>query len=227
MVDVVPALLPEDFNHLKDEMAMVADSVSRIQIDVANGTYAPSVTWPYVRKVDSIFEQIKKQEEGMPFWEKLDFEVDLLIAQPERYISDWITAGAAGCIVHIESTEQHAECASLIRDANIELGWGIRPQTHLSELYALIEALEMPDFVQVMGNDKIGYHGVTLDENVYTLIANIREHYPELPIAVDIGVNHETAPRLVAAGVTKLISGSTILHSENISTTITQLRNLS
>lgn len=226
MAHILPALIPNNFDHLKEEMALVKDFVSRVQIDVADGSYAPNTTWPYLHKVDTIFEKIKAQDEGMPFWEDVDFEVDLLISNPERVLLDWIAAGASGFIVHIESTRAHADCVEMIREADVELGWGISPKTDLEELFDLIDTLEMPDFIQVMGSDKIGYHGVELDPHVPVIVSEIRERYPDLPIAVDIGVNEDTAPKLVAAGVTKLIAGSAILDAEDIPRTIAAFQNL-
>jgi ribulose-phosphate 3-epimerase len=64
-----------------------------------------------------------------------------------------------------------------------------------------------------MGNDKIGFGGVSLDEKVYDRIKLLREKYSDLPIEVDIGVNEQTAPKLVQAGATKLITGSVLFNS--------------
>lgn len=228
MIRVVPAILPQDFEHLSEELARVANHVPLVQIDVANGSYAPSTTWPYHNpsQTDGQFARIARQEEGMPFWEDLDFEVDLLLTEPENHIPDWIQVGAAGFIVHTESTDHHADCVGLIREADGLLGWGIKPSTDLEELFDLIDTLDMPDFVQVMGNDKIGYHGISLDASVYGIVEAIRDRYADLLIAVDIGVTTDTAPRLVAAGATKLVSGSTILNAENPAAIIAQFQNL-
>jgi len=76
-----------------------------------------------------------------------------------------------------------------------------------------------------MGNDKVGFHGVELDENVYDKIKELRKKYPKLEIAIDIGVNFETAPKLVKAGATKLISGSGIFKNKNIPEAIKKLEN--
>ena len=77
-----------------------------------------------------------------------------------------------------------------------------------------------------MGNDKIGYHGVELDEKVYEKIKILREKYSDLPIAVDIGVNETTAPLLIQAGATKLVIGSAIFNTDDIIGTVERFRNL-
>jgi ribulose-phosphate 3-epimerase len=78
-----------------------------------------------------------------------------------------------------------------------------------------------------MGNDNIGFHHVELDEErVIPNIQALRMTFPELPIAVDIGVTTETAPMLVEAGATRLISGSAIFEAEDIEGTIAELSSL-
>ena len=82
------------------------------------------------------------------------------------------------------------------------------------------------DFVQFMGSDNIGHAGEELDEKVFDKIKIFREKYPNIPIQVDIGVNPDTAPRLVEAGATALVSGSAIFKSANIKEAIERLQYL-
>ena len=77
-----------------------------------------------------------------------------------------------------------------------------------------------------MGIAKIGYQGQPFDSRVVAKIEDLRERYPDVTISVDGGVNFESAPKLIAAGVTRLVSGSTILNSKNIEETIYQLKSL-
>ena len=77
-----------------------------------------------------------------------------------------------------------------------------------------------------MGSDRVGYNGVELDQGVYEKISDFRKVYPAMPIQVDIGVNMETAPLLIKAGATALVSGSTLFGSENIGEAIEKFKNL-
>ncbi len=221
MIDVVPAILPSSFDELSAKAALVRGLVRRVQVDVADGSYAPSKTWPYSQA--GHFESLLEESEGLPFWEEIDYEVDLLIREPEREVDTWIQAGVAAAVVHIESTEQIHDIIKKLHEVNAEVGLGIKPSTPNEELFKYIADA---DFVQCMGNDRIGYHGVLLDETVYEKIRGIRAQYPDIPIAVDIGVNEETAPLLVDAGATKLVSGSTIFESDNVRGTIEALSSL-
>lgn len=222
MIEVVPAIIPESFEEIAAKAAQVKRLVRRVQIDVADGSYAPSTTWPYDGD-DTHMDALAEEGEGLPFWDELEYEVDLLIKEPEHDIDRWIHAGIAAAVIHIESTDNPDIAIAKLKEMNVDVGIGIKPSTPNTELYKYIDSA---DFVQCMGNDEIGYHGVELDEHVFEKIREIRGMYPELPIAVDIGVNTETAPKLVEAGATKLVSGSAIFGSENIGETIEHLKNL-
>ena len=222
MIQVVPALLPENYADILGKVSRVKNIVPRVQLDVADGTYAPSKTWPY-NGDDSHLKEILTQDEGMPYWDEMDYEVDLLINEPERVIDTWIQVGIAAAIVHVESTQKLDEILTKLKDVDCEIGLGIKPSTPNEALFPYIEKI---DFVQCMGSDEIGFAGVSLDERIYDKIKSLRAQFPELPIAVDIGVDDETAPLLVEAGATKLVSGSLIFGSEDIKDTVTYLQTL-
>ncbi len=224
MTDVVPALLPESFEDIAMHAARVKELVPRLQIDIANGSYAPTKTWPYLN--DDHLSALVSQDEGFPFWEDLSYEVDMLIRNPETEIDNWLNAGIVGAVIHIESTTEYVALLQKVRDFDIELGWGIKPSTPNEKLFEIIDTHGMPNFVQCMGNDNIGHSGVELDESVYEKIKEIRSRYPELPIAVDIGVNDETAPLLIDAGATKLVAGSAVFGAGDIKEAIENFQEL-
>jgi len=224
MIEVVPAVHTESFDELYVDMSQVKSHVDRVQFDISDGSYAKSVTWPF--SSNEHFAEITREEEGLPFWRDLDVELDMLIAQPERLLEEWIRTGIVAVIIHIESTEVYEEIFKKLKDYGVEIGWGIKPNTPNNKLFTIIDDVGVPDFVQVMGNDKVGYHGVELDERVYDKIKAIRERYSELPIAIDIGVNEDTAPKLVESGVTKLVSTSAIFGTEDTEEAIEYFQNL-
>lgn len=224
MATIVPAILPEDFDDLESHMARVKGLVERVQIDIANSTYAPTTTWPF--SLGDHFTELVKEDEGLPFWRELDVELDMLVMKPEQHLDDWLHVGISGAVIHIESTADYGHITEQLREQNVELGWGIVPNTSNDVLFKLIEEFGEPDFVQVMGNDRIGYHGVELDPRVYDKVSMIRDRFNDLPIAVDIGVDKDTAPRLVERGVTKLVSGSAIFDSSDVDEAISYFESL-
>ena len=222
MIEVVPSIIPESFDDLYVGMSQVRKIVPRVQLDIANGTYAPSTTWPF--SSDEHFAELASEAEGWPFWRDLDIELDMLIAEPEEHLDEWIRTGIIAAIIHIESTREHSKILKNLRMYAVGVGWGVKPSTPNDKLFAIIAAAGAPDFVQVMGSDRIGYHGVELEPRVYAKVREIRERYPELSIAVDIGVSEETAPKLVEAGVTKLVAGSAIFGEEDTRAAVERLR---
>ena len=77
-----------------------------------------------------------------------------------------------------------------------------------------------------MGNDVLGAHGSPLDISVLEKIKTLRATYPEMPIAIDIGVHEDTAHDLVDAGVDILVAGSAIFDAEHIEQAIQNLRDM-
>lgn len=221
--EIIPAIIPESFEHLSEQLSLIRDIAPLVQIDIVDGIFAPVTTWPYVDKNDVNFKKIVEQNVGMPFWQDFNFEMDLMIQNPEKTIDDWIKTGAINLIIHIESTNEIEKIIEKIKNSNIAVGISLNPSTPNEKIYPLIEKI---NFVQFMGSDNIGHHGVELDERVYDKIKDIRNKYPNLPISIDIGVDDETIPLLVSAGVNKLVSGSAIFNSDNIEETFEELKNL-
>lgn len=221
MTEIVPAILPASYNDLASHIARVHGLVPRVQIDIANGSYAPTKTWPYTSKEH--FRELISQEEGLPHWDEVDYETDMLITKPEEIISEWTDIGISAAIIHIESTEKLQECIAMAKERSIEIGFGVKPGTPLERLLPYLSEI---DFVQCMGSDTIGHHGVILDERVYEKIKEIRKENSDIPIAVDIGVTFDTAPKLIAVGATKLVSGSAIFKNPDITEAVQYFESL-
>ena len=245
MIEIIPAILPKNYEDLKNKISLVRFIVPMVQIDICDGIFVKTATWPFLSRaesrdvlesdLDEHFNKILVEQEGMPFWEDIDFELDLLVSDAVLNFDIYTKLGAKRIIFHIEAIGLSAHAGDLkefenflegidmyVREA-MEIGVAINPSTPIEQVFPLISSV---DFVQFMGNDKIGYQGISLDEQIYKNIKILREKYSDLPIAVDIGVNKETAPLLVKAGATKLVIGSAIFNSEDIRETIEEFKNL-
>lgn len=231
MIEVIPAIIPKDFEDLKEKMSQVSRLVPLVQVDVMDGRLTPEASWPYLNSPDPDFEDIKKEEGEFPFWQKLDFEVDLMVKEPERVWFDWITAGAKRAIFHFESTE---DIGALLKDFReklpkkdsalyTELGLAIDIDTPNEEIYPFVPEL---DFVQFMGIAKIGFQGEPFDERVIEKIKSFKQNFSEKTVSVDGGVSLESAPSLVEAGAGRLVSGSAIFESGDVEETIAKFKGL-
>ena len=103
MIEIIPAILPKDLEDLRDKMAQVSGIAPLVQIDVCDGKFVPSKSWPYVKGGMDEFSRIIAEDEGFPFWDSLDLEIDLMVRKPEEVVDGWIRAGAKRLVLHIES----------------------------------------------------------------------------------------------------------------------------
>jgi ribulose-phosphate 3-epimerase len=212
MIQVVPAIIPQNKEQLTEEIHLVSSFSSLVQIDISDGIFTPTKTWPYNGIDVDFFEKLKKEEEGMPEWESVDFEFHLMVKSPEEVVSDFISAGATSIVAHIEATDNFQKVIDLCREYQISVGAAIKPSTDINSLKPFVPEL---DFIQVMGSDMLGKHNVPLDSKAVEIIKSLQNLYPERIIAIDIGVTEDTEGILVSAGADKLISGGAILLADN------------
>lgn len=231
MAEIIPAIMPQDFFDLQKKLERLANATSLVQIDVMDGKFVPARNWPY-GKEDQNFAHILSQEEGMPFWDDLDFEVDLMVEKPEEKIEDWVVAGAKRFVVHYESVpdfekflewyeKQYGPLDTL--SLSPELGVAIGIETSIEKI---LPFLSRTHFIQLMGIAKIGYQGEPFDERVLEKISTLRKIAPDCTISVDGGVNFYTAPRLIDSGADRLVVGSAISESQNVIDTVREFERL-
>ena len=232
MIEIIPAVMPISTTDLQSKLAQVAGHMSVAQIDVMDGKFVKNVSWPYTED-EEYFQGILHEDAGLPYWDQFDFEVDLMIVRPEEVINDWITAGVRRIVVHQESTDKLEQILKDFRERfpkseqpdvfDCEIGIAQDIDTPIESLFPYLGQI---DFVQFMGISEIGVQGNPFDERVLDKIHALREHAPETIISVDGGVSLDTAPELIAAGVTRLVVGSAIFKSEDIGQTIKEFKNL-
>lgn len=229
MTEVIPAIMPKTWKNLKERVEIVSPYVSNIQLDLMDGKFLEAITWPYFSYKDPDFAALLSEDLGLPEWDKIDYEIDLMSSTPESDAFDWIKAGAKRIILHVESS---MEIAKLIKEIRAEYGNpnenASAPEIGIAALndtpISLLEdIIPLVDFVQLMGIRKIGYQGEPFDERVLERIKILKAKYPELVLSVDGAVNADTAPILIKAGVERLVSGSYIYQSEDIKKSIETL----
>ena len=229
MAELIPAILTKDYEDLKNKIALVRGLVPLVQIDFCDGVFVPSQTWPFASggNGDYHFQKIIQEVEGLPFWEDVDFEFDLMVADAIENFDTYMKLGPKRMVFHIEAFSDLENFKNFlegidpyIRDA-IEIGVAINPTTPLEDLYPLIPHIDM---VQCMAIARIGYQGEPFYEGALTHISTLREKYPDLLISVDGGVNLETGQRLVDAGATALCANSALFNSGDIIGTIEKFK---
>jgi len=228
MTEIIPAILVENFSELNEKLAKFVNITNIVQIDICDGKFVPSTSWPMGAHDEHSVQEILKDENGMPFWDSLDFEFDLMVINAHKHFDLFARLGAKRIVFHLEA-ETEADFKEFLESVdpyfkdNIEIGIAINTTTSISKLEQFINYV---DFIQCMGIEKVGFQGEPFDERVLTQINEIRSKYPEIKISVDGSVNENTAPLLVKAGVNRLVIGSALLQSYDIRETYNDFENL-
>lgn len=221
-IEIIPAIIPQNLNIVRERFSKLVGIVKKVQIDIVDGKYAPPTTWPF--NPDQYEELVKmvRGEEKFPYIDEFFLEVDMLVLHPIEYISDLLSIGVKSFVIHVESTDHVNECIEAIKGAKCDVGLAIKPGSDISLLEPYIFHV---DFVQFMGNDKVGYNGVELDKKVIEKIEGFHKLHSSIPIQIDIGVSLDTISKLKEVGVTRFISGSAIFTAPDAEVAINQLLN--
>ena len=223
--------MPRNYEDLKNRVALVRGIVPLVQIDICDGVFVKNQTWPYDEKDNdtSNFNLIMEEKEGMPFWEDIDFELDLMVVDAVENFPVYMKLGPKRIIFHIEAIGNFSEFKDFlegldtyIRDT-VQIGIAINTKTNIENIFPLVNYV---DFVQCMGIEHIGFQGEGFDEKVLEHIKTLKEKYPDIIISVDGSVNLDTAPELIDAGVERLVIGSAIFKSNDIKETVNMFESL-
>lgn len=234
MTEIIPAILERTFGEVSDKLALVVGHSRTVQIDVCDSVFVPSLSWPFISpaqydktlNLDSAFRLMGEEKAEMPYWENFDFELDLMLAEPKKLLPALLSVGPTRTIFHIEAfSDIYADTEELIRmmPAIVEpcLAFGVA--TDPSLMFPLLDAGIIKG-VQCMGIANVGRQGEPLDERVYDHVRTLRARYPDLAISIDGGVTLENAPKLVAAGATRLVAGSAIFTAGSIEKRIAEFK---
>ena len=211
-MEIIPAILPKNFAEIVDKVELIKNIADIVQIDICDGKFVPSVTWPYWKK-DENFEAILREERGMPAWEKIDYEFDLMIENPsEDDARKWLSAGAKSIVLHFESSKDLSLVINVLHGL-VEIGIAIDFKTNIQEIKKYSDKI---NFIQIMGIRKAGFQGQKFEPNTLDKIKEVKEIFPNIKIQIDGGITLENAPLLKHNGVDRFIVGSALFESENI-----------
>ncbi|MDE2188100.1 MAG: hypothetical protein KGJ35_00020 [Patescibacteria group bacterium] len=225
-MQIIPAILPRDFADLSAHLECVKGLVPLVQIDICDGQFTPTASWPY-KKHDLNFEAITKEDRGLPFWEDIEYEFDLMVNKPEDVVLDYVSAGASRIVLHTESKgDINVAIEKLLGKVDIGLALNIDTPLDILERYKDKIADCTIKYIQLMGIDNVGFQGQAFDDKVVSRIKEVKKKYFELAIQIDGGVNLETAPLLRDVGADRLIVGSAIFESDNVAEAIREFENM-
>ncbi|MCI8388763.1 MAG: ribulose-phosphate 3-epimerase [Clostridiales bacterium] len=214
MIKISPSVLACDFSKLGDEVKRVDEGgADMLHLDVMDGVFVPNISFGA-----GIISSIRKKTD-------LIFDVHLMITNPQRYIADFVKAGADIITIHYESCDNQIEVLKQIREAGVKASISIKPAT---PAFILEPLLEYVDMVLVMTVEP-GFGGQSFIsdtlESVRTAAAMIKAKGLDIDIEVDGGITAETIVPAYEAGARVFVAGSSVFKAPDAAAAISALRN--
>jgi ribulose-phosphate 3-epimerase len=214
MIKLAPSILSADFARLGEQIDEVARAgADYIHVDVMDGHFVPNITIgaPVVASIRAVT--------GLPL------DVHLMIEHPERYVSQFVDAGADIITVHVEASAHLQATIRLIKESGARAGVSLNPATPLS---AVEEFLRQVNLVLVMSVNP-GFSGQSFIPETLPRIESVRKILDDrglgAELEVDGGINADNAPDIVKAGATVLVAGNSVFRAqEGISGAMKKLR---
>ncbi len=197
---ILPSLLQCDFGTLQAEIEALEEAgIQGFHLDVMDGHFVPNFTYgmPIVSAVRQLTD--------------LPLDVHLMISNPERYLSEFVDAGADCLTIHAEVSADSGELLERIRDLGCSAGLAINPGT---ELKAVEKHLDLCDLLLIMSVDA-GFGGQSFNPVALDKLQSIKLTHPDLVLEVDGGINQETIGRCIGAGAQLLVVGSAIFQQKD------------
>ena len=212
-VKIAPSILSANFAKLGEEISMIDKAgCDYIHIDVMDWHFVPNLTFG-----PEIIKKIR------PYTKKI-FDVHLMINPVEKFIPDYIKAGADIITIHEEINDDVENCLKLIKKHGLKTGISIKPKTSERKLEKYLDLL---DLILVMTVEP-GFGGQTFMHSQLEKIKNIKEMIGEksIDLEVDGGINNSTSKLTIEAGANILVAGSAIFRNCNYKLNIEELRSI-
>lgn len=215
MVKIAPSILSANFTKLGEELKAAEEAgADMLHIDIMDGHFVPNITiGPF------IVESIRKIT-------SLPLDVHLMIEEPDKYLRDFIKAGADYLTVHYEASIHLHRTVHWIKESGIKAGVSLNPATPIWSLEHILQDIDIALIMSV--NPGFGgqeFIQQSLDK-IKTLKKLISEKGLSTLIEVDGGVKLDNALDIISAGADVLVMGAAFFNSKDYGTTVKQFREI-
>lgn len=203
MTILSPSILAADFANLGEQVQKADKAGAQyIHIDVMDGVFVPSISFGF-----PIMESLRKVTDKF-------FDVHLMIVEPERYIDQFVAAGADGLTIHVEACHCMVETLQKIKSKGLRVGISLHPQTPIESLYPYLDYV---DQVLVM-TVNTGFGGQKYLDSCTQKIKDVRAEITRrglnVDVAVDGGIHFGNVGMVIEAGANVIISGSSVFKGD-------------
>ena len=202
-VKLAPSILTANFAHLAAEIAAAeAGGADLIHLDVMDGMFVPNISFGPM-----IVETVRALT-------TLPLDVHLMVHEPDRYLSDFVAAGATSLTVHVEACLHLNRTVQRINELGCGVGVAVNPATSVE---AVREILPFVDLVLVMSVNP-GFGGQRFIETTTSKLRRMRRLQEELnpvcDLQVDGGINLKTIEDVVRSGANNVVLGSAVFSKQ-------------
>ena len=202
MIQIAPSILSANFADLgRDIAAVERGGADLIHVDVMDGHFVPNIT------IGPVVVRAIRKVATRPL------DVHLMIEEPDRYIDDFIAAGASMLSVHVEVLPHLHRTIAYIKSRGARAGVVLNPSTPVSMLEEIANDV---DFVLVMSVNP-GFGGQAFIPDSVDKVRRVRDLLTRTgstaTIEIDGGIDDTNAADVVAAGASILVAGSAIFGS--------------
>lgn len=214
MVKIAPSILSADFSKLGEEVTKLHDAgADFIHIDVMDGEFVPNITFgmPVIKAIRNKTDKV--------------FDVHLMINNPQRYIDEFIEAGADIITIHYEAEKHLDRAIQYIKSKGVKAAVALNPATPTMVLKDIISNLDMVLIMSVnpgFGGQK--FIPYSLDKIREVKEMAIKANNSNILIQVDGGVDKSNVKDVIEAGANVIVAGSAVFGDGNIEENIKALR---
>jgi ribulose-phosphate 3-epimerase len=210
---LAPSILSADFTNLAQQIKMVEiGGADWIHCDIMDGHFVPNITFG-----PSLVKAAHKVT-------KLPIDVHLMIENPDKYLEDFIKAGASYVSVHVEEVVHLNRTINRIKELGAKAGVVINPATPVSSIVDVGEYIDLLLIMTVnpgFGGQKFIPNSIRRIKEAVTLRSEMNANFL---IEIDGGVNVETAKTALEAGAEVFVAGSSIFKADNISAATVEIK---
>ncbi len=214
-VKIAPSLLSADFSKIREQIELVErGGAEYLHLDVMDGQFVPNITWG-----PKIIRDLRPLS-------KLPFDTHLMIVQPERYVADFVAAGANIITVHWEATVHAHRLIEQIKELGVRAGLALNPATPLNVLEEILPCLDLLLIMSVNPGFAGQSYIPTSTAKLGAARALIDARGLDVELEVDGGVHLDNVTEVARTGVDTIVMGSGIFATAHPAQTVERARAL-